>query len=63
MRPVPCPLPTLWGMAEIAEMLDWPRTNTVRLRAILPPPDAVLRMGPIWTGDTINRWLRERSRS
>ena len=29
-------------------------------RGKLPPPDAVLAMGPVWLGETVERWLRER---
>ena len=47
----------LYGLAEIAELVNYPRTNTVRLRRMLPPPDVVLRMGPIWFGPTVQAWL------
>jgi hypothetical protein len=50
-------------MAEIVELVDYPRTNTVRLRKQLPPPDVVLKMGPVWFGGTVQRWLAERNAS
>jgi hypothetical protein len=49
----------LFGLAELVEMTGWSPTNRVRLRALLPPPDFELRMGPIWTGDTVHPWIRQ----
>jgi hypothetical protein len=53
----------LYGLAEIVELVDYSRTNTVRLRKQLPPPDITLKMGPVWFGGTIKKWLAERSAS
>lgn len=51
----------LYGLAEIVELVDYSRTNTVRLRKQLPPPDVTLKMGPVWFGGTVKKWLAERS--
>lgn len=60
MRPMAQPHPLeLFGLAELMELTGHSPTNRVRLRALLPPPDFTLRMGPIWTGDTVRPWLRE----
>jgi hypothetical protein len=56
-RPAPAG-PPLYGLAEIAELVNYPRTNKLRLRAQLPPADVELRMGPIWYAATIERWLQ-----
>jgi predicted site-specific integrase-resolvase len=53
---------TLYGIAEIAETLGVTR-NLVALwhhRGKLPPPDQVLKAGPVWTGETIGPWLRSK---
>ena len=55
------PVLVLYGLAEIVELVDYSRTNTVRLRKQLPPPDVNLKMGPVWFGGTIKKWLAERS--
>jgi hypothetical protein len=57
------PVLVLYGLAEIVELVDYSRTNTVRLRKQLPPPDVTLKMGPIWFGGTVKKWLAERSAS
>ena len=46
----------LYGIAEIAEKTG-ARPQTVAQwyrRGHLPEPDAVLRMGPVWTAQTLN---------
>jgi transposase-like protein len=53
----------LYGVSEIAAELGV-RKGTVRVwrtRGKLPPPDAVLAMGPIWTARTIRPFI-ERTR-
>lgn len=57
MRPMAHRL-ELFGLAEIAELTGY-QGHKERLRKYLPEPDYVLRMGPIWTGDTVRPWLRE----
>ena len=47
----------LFGLAEIADLCNYPRTHKARLRKMLPPPDYQLQMGPIWTLETVRRWL------
>ena len=52
---------TFYGIAEIAQALgvkpglvaQWYR------RGKLPPPLAVLAMGPVWGGEDIEEWIRE----
>ena len=56
MRPIPPAVPELWGLHEIAVLVK--ATNKHRLRRLLPPPDVVLEMGPIWLGTTVREWLR-----
>ena len=47
----------LYGLAEIADLVNYPRSNKARLRKTLPPPDYELHMGPIWTSTTVAGWL------
>lgn len=53
-----------YGIAEIAAALDQ-RPQTVAQwyrRGKLPPPSAVLAMGPVWTGTKIEAWIESRLR-
>lgn len=49
------------GIAEIAELGEMSVANVKRLRreGTLPPPDRLLRMGPVWRRSTIERFLAE----
>lgn len=52
----------LYGIAEIAERTG-DKAATVSQwfkRGKLPKPDAELAMGPVWTGQTIGPWIRQR---
>lgn len=52
--------PKLYGIAEIAAEIG-ARPQTVaqwRRRGELPPPDAELKSGPVWVGETIDAWLK-----
>lgn len=51
--------PRLYGLGEIADAIGVPApTVTVwRNRGKLPRPDAMLRMGPVWTARTIEPWI------
>lgn len=53
----------LLGVAELAARLGVSQTAvSQRLRrGALPPPDARLAMGPVWTEATIAAWERARS--
>jgi hypothetical protein len=55
----------LYGIAEIARALDVDRYLVAqwRQRGKLPPPDAELDMGPVWTHETIGPWLRSQRRA
>ena len=58
----------LYGIAEIANALEvdrhlvaqWYRRSSRNLSGgmDLPKPNAVLSMSPVWTGQTLNSWLR-----
>ena len=58
----------LYGIKEVADNLgvdrglvaQWYRRSRNDLPGgmHLPKPDAVLSMGPVWTGQTLNSWLR-----
>jgi MerR-like DNA binding protein len=53
---------TLYGIAEIAQAIGV-SPNLVKQwhrRGKLPPPTAVLAMGPVWTGRRIEAWIAER---
>lgn len=51
----------LYGIAEIADAIGEYRQTVAQWhkRGKLPPPTARLRMGPVWTGAAIERWIRE----
>jgi hypothetical protein len=51
----------LVGLAEIARMLDLPRSTVRvwRVRGHLPAPYTELASGPIWERKTIEEWARE----
>lgn len=62
----------LYGIAEIAERLgerretvaQWyyrSRTNSPG-GMDLPKPDSILKMGPVWTGETLGPWIRKMRR-
>lgn len=56
---------TLLGIAELAARLG-AKPETVaqwHRRGKLPPPDARLAMGPVWTETTIVAWERARAAS
>jgi hypothetical protein len=52
--------PKAYGLYELCELVGHPQNNRVRLRAKLPPPDAELKMGPVWLARTVDRWLKAR---
>lgn len=55
---------TIYGIGELAEAIRMP-ANTVSQwykRGKLPPPTAELRMGPVWTGAKVERWIKEQRR-
>ena len=56
---------TLLGIAELATRLGISQSAvSQRLRrGALPPPDARLAMGPVWTEATIVEWERTRAAS
>lgn len=49
------------GLAEIAQMGEMSYSNARRLRVegVLPEPDQVLRMGPVWNEATIKAFLKQ----
>jgi hypothetical protein len=50
-----------YGITEIAEAIGQ-RRDTVsmwRTRGKLPQPDAVLKMGPVWTAASIEPWIKK----
>jgi predicted DNA-binding transcriptional regulator AlpA len=52
----------LLGIAEIAEVVG-AKPGTVAQwyhRSQLPEPDALLKMGPVWSEQTIRAWMAER---
>jgi len=57
-------LPRLYGITEIARELDvYPDLVSMwKKRGKLPPPDAVLAMGPVWTARTIEPFIRQEQR-
>ena len=49
----------IYGITELAEIID-ARPRTVAMwvqRGKLPEPTERLAMGPVWTGQAIERWL------
>lgn len=55
---------TLYGIAEIAAALGVTPglVSQWRKRGKLPEPSAELAMGPVWTGDRIEFWIRSKPR-
>jgi hypothetical protein len=55
----------LVGMAEIAQMLGWPRSTlrVYRTRGLLPPAYAELACGPIYLRDDIAEWAATQTRA
>jgi len=54
----------LYGIADIAEALGVPRERVKvwKSRGLLPAPNAVLRMGPVWTARRIEPWIEGKRR-
>lgn len=55
----------LYGVREIAEATGIPASVLYvwKNRGKLPPPDAVLAMGPVWTARTIEPWIRREKKN
>jgi predicted DNA-binding transcriptional regulator AlpA len=51
----------VYGIAEIAEALGARRQTVAQWynRGKLPNPTAILKMGPVWVGAKIERWIEE----
>lgn len=56
--------PTYFGIAELARATNQRRQTVAQeyRRGSLPPPAAVLDMGPLWvsTGPGVGEWIRQR---
>ncbi|PKM82290.1 MAG: hypothetical protein CVU88_03390 [Firmicutes bacterium HGW-Firmicutes-13] len=46
------------GTAEVAQMLSWSskKVSVYRQRGKLPKPECILKMGPVWKKEDIERW-------
>lgn len=55
-------IPRVAGVAEVAEILGWSKSqvNTYMSRGKFPEPIQRLASGPIWTREQIDRYKRER---
>jgi hypothetical protein len=53
------------GIAEVAEMAGLSRANVrmMRSRGLLPEPQVVLAMGPVWKRSVIERWVKKRAKA
>lgn len=55
----------LYGLSEIADATG-DKLNTVSQwykRGKLPEPDQLLKMGPVWSADTIRPWIRQQKKA
>jgi hypothetical protein len=52
----------IYGIAEIGDAVGYPRQTVSAwyARGKLPPPDWILKMGPVWKAETIAPWIRRR---
>lgn len=50
-----------YGIAELAEAVGASPATVSQWfkRGKLPKPDAVLKMGPVWTGRTVAVWIKK----
>lgn len=57
-------IPALLGLSELAALAGWNRHQAAvyRSRGLLPEPHVVLKCGPVWRREDVQKWLAARQR-